>query len=309
MIYFIIILIAIVLLVFFVTLIIFSQIFYSPKRKPLGKDEYETPHGRVYKPYRDQMIEWMKQMRSTEHRDIEIISYDGLRLVGKYYEQKKGAPIEIMFHGYKSTAERDLCGGMQRCFKVGRNALIVEQRACGASEGSVITFGAKESRDCLSWVDFVIKNIDENAEIIITGISMGAATVMTAASMDLPKNVVGILADCGFTSTKDIVKKVMRDRKLPANLLYPFARLGAIIFGGFDPDKTSPIKSMKECKLPIIFFHGDVDEYVPCYMSEENYNACVSERKRLVVTKGAGHGLCFVVDTEGYFRELDEFFK
>ena len=101
----------------------------------------------------------------------------------------------------------------------------------------------------------------------------------------------------------------MRDRKLPSNMLYPFARLGAIIFGGFDPDKLSPIKSMKECKLPIIFFHGDVDEYVPCYMSEENYNACVSERKRLVVTKGAGHGLCFVVDTEGYFRELDEFFK
>ena len=309
MIYFIIILAAIALLILTTSLVIFFKIFYSPKRKPVGPDEYVTPHGRIYEPYREQMIEWMKEMRSTEHSNVEIRSYDGLRLVGKYYEQKKGAPIEIMFHGYKSTAERDLCGGMQRCFRVGRNALIVEQRACGASEGHVITFGAKESRDCLSWVDFVIKNIDENAEIIITGISMGAATVMTASSMNLPKNVVGVLADCGFTSTKDIVKKVMEHRGLPANVLYPFARLGAIIFGGFDPDKRSPLKSMKECKLPIIFFHGDTDEYVPCYMSEENYNACISERKRLVVTKGAGHGLCFVVDMDGYFRELDEFFK
>ena len=309
MIYFIIILAAIVLLILTASLVIFFKIFYSPKRKPVGPDEYVTPHGRIYEPYREQMIEWMKEMRSTEHRDVEITSYDGLRLVGKYYEQKKGAPIEIMFHGYKSTAERDLCGGMQRCFRVGRNALIVEQRACGASEGHVITFGAKESRDCLSWIDFVIKNIDENAEIIITGISMGAATVMTASSMNLPKNVVGVLADCGFTSTKDIVKKVMEHRGLPADVLYPFARLGAIIFGGFDPDKRSPLKSMKECKLPIIFFHGDTDEYVPCYMSEENYNACVSEKKRLVVTKGAGHGLCFIVDMDGYFRELDEFFK
>ena len=116
MIYFVIILTAIVVLVLLASLIVFSQIFYSPKRTPLGEDEYETPHGRVYEPYREQMIEWMKQMRTTEHRNVEITSYDGLRLVGKYYEQKKGAPIEIMFHGYKSTAERDLCGGMQRCF-------------------------------------------------------------------------------------------------------------------------------------------------------------------------------------------------
>ena len=309
MLYFILFLALIVLLAFTASLVIFFKIFYSPKRKPLGADEYETPHGRIYEPYREQMIAWMKEMRTTEHRDVEITSYDGLRLVGKYYEQEKGAPIEIMFHGYKSTAERDLCGGMQRCFRVGRNALIVEQRACGASEGHVITFGAKESRDCLDWVNFVIKNIDENAEIIITGISMGAATVMTAASMNLPKNVVGVLADCGFTSTKDIVKKVMEHRGLPANLLYPFARLGAILFGGFDPDKKSPLKSMKKCQLPIIFFHGDEDEYVPCYMSEENYNACTSEKKRLVVTKGAGHGLCFVIDMDGYFREIDEFFK
>ena len=309
MLYFIIFLAVIVFLTLTASLVIFFKIFYSPKRKPLGADEYETPHGRIYEPYREQMIAWMKEMRTTEHRDVEIVSYDGLRLVGKYYEQEKGSPIEIMFHGYKSTAERDLCGGMQRCFRVGRNALIVEQRACGASEGHVITFGAKESRDCLDWVNFVIKNIDENAEIIITGISMGAATVMTAVSMNLPKNVVGVLADCGFTSTKDIVKKVMEHRGLPANLLYPFARLGAILFGGFDPDKRSPLKSMKECKLPIIFFHGDEDEYVPCYMSEENYNACTSEKKRLVVTKGAGHGLCFVIDMVGYFREIDEFFK
>ena len=127
LIYFIIILAVLVLLILIASLVIFFKIFYSPKRKPIAPDEYVTPRGRIYEPYREQMIEWMREMRSTEHSDVEIRSYDGLRLVGKYYEQKKGAPIEIMFHGYKSTAERDLCGGMQRCFKVGRNALIVEQ--------------------------------------------------------------------------------------------------------------------------------------------------------------------------------------
>ena len=96
---------------------------------------------------------------------------------------------------------------------------------------------------------------------------------------------------------------------LPANLLYPFARLGAKVFGKFDPDAVSPIKSMAHCRLPIIFFHGDSDGFVPCEMSRENYNACASKQKRLVITSGAGHGLCFSVDQDTYFAALKAFFE
>ena len=288
--------------------VIFLKTFYM-RRNRHKNEEFPLPKGAVYEPYHDQMRQWMRELRAMPYTPVEIKSYDGLLLRGKYYECNKNAPIEILFHGYKSTAERDLCGGVARCFSLGRNALLVDQRACGDSEGRVTTFGVKESLDCLSWVDFVVNNIDKDSKIYITGISMGAATVMTAASMPLPKNVIGVLADCGFTSAQDIIKKVMKDMRMPPDLLYPFARLGAIIFGGFDPDKRTPLKSMKKCKLPIIFYHGDVDAYVPCYMSEENYNACASEKKRLVITKGAGHGLCFIVDTEGYFRELNDFFE
>ena len=309
MLYFIILLVAIVLLALLVSLVIFFKCFYAKRKKVIDKNEYSFPRGKIYEPYYDQMRVWIKELRAMPHTDVEIKSYDGLILRGKYYECKKGAPIEIMFHGYRSNAERDLCGGVARCFKLGRNSLLVDQRACGDSEGRVTTFGVKESHDCVSWVNFVVDNIDSEAQIYITGISMGAATVMTAASMPMPKNVVGVLADCGFTSARDIIKKVMVDMKLPANLLYPFARLGAILFGGFDPDSRTPEKSMKKCHLPIIFYHGDDDQYVPCYMSEKLYNICTSEKKRLVITKGAGHGLCYIVDTEGYFRELNEFFK
>lgn len=292
-----------------ILLICFFKIFYSGKRKKVGKNDYPTPPGRVYDPYREQMVKWTKEIRAMECTDICIRSHDRLKLRGKYYEYKKGAPIEILFHGYKGTAERDLCGGVYRCFELGHNALIVDHRASGNSDGHVITFGAKESRDCVAWVNYVVKNIDKDAKIIITGISMGAATVMNAASMKLPKNVVGVLADCGYTSTKAIIKKVMKDMRLPANFLYPFARLSAIVFGGFDPNVRSPIKSMKKCKLPIIFFHGDADGFVPCSMSERNYKACASEYKRLVVTPYAGHGLCFPADPETYFKEVREFFE
>ena len=286
----------------------FFLTFYAPKKVRKPKREYATPPQAYYDPYRAQMIEWQKAVRKMEHKEYSIVSQDGLTLRGKFYEHKPGATIELMFHGYKGTAERDLCGGIHRCFEVGHSAFVVDHRAAGASEGRVITFGVKESLDAVLWAKFVVENIDPDAKIIMTGISMGAATVLTAASMELPQNVVGILADCGYTSTKDIIKKVMRDMKLPANLLYPFARLAARVFGGFDPEERSPIESMKSTKLPVIFFHGDTDDFVPCYMSEQNFAACASEKKRLVITQGAGHGLCFPVDSDGYLAALREFF-
>ena len=303
-----IILLALLVIGLLIVCICFFKIFYSVRKQPKHPEEFPIPEGRIYEPHREQMIQWMKEIRAMDHTDVSVKSFDGLTLRGQYFEYENGAPIEILFHGYRGTAERDLCGGVYRCFRLGHSALIVDHRGSGNSEGRVITFGAKESRDCMTWIDFVVGNIDKNAKIIITGISMGAATVMVTASKELPPNVVGVLADCGYTSTRDIIKKVMRDMRLPPNILYPFARLGAILFGGFDPDADSPVESMKKCSIPVIFFHGDVDDYVPCSMSEENYAACASEHKRLVVISGAGHGLCFPIDKTTYFAELEDFF-
>ena len=131
---------------------------------------------------------------------------------------------------------------------------------------------------------------------------------MMTSAMDLPANVVGTVADCGYTSAKEIIKKVIRDMKLPDNLLYPFVRLGAILFGRFDPDSNSPIESMPNCRVPVIFFHGDTDAFVPMSMSEENYAACAAP-KHIVRTPSAGHGLCFMVDVHAYVDEIRDFFE
>ena len=83
--------------------------------------------------------------------------------------------------GYRGLADRDLCGGVQRCFTLGRSALVVDQRACGDSQGRVITFGLRESRDCLDWAWYLHRRFEGQVPIYLTGISMGAATVMMAA--------------------------------------------------------------------------------------------------------------------------------
>lgn len=286
--------------------ICFYMAFYAPRRKPANPEEYSIPEGDIYEPFREQMIAWIKETRTLPHEDFSITSFDGLKLCGKYYEYEPGAPIELMFHGYRGNAERDLGGGVQRCFTLKRNVLLVDQRTSGNSEGHVISFGINESRDCLSWIDFLIEHFGKDVKIILTGISMGASTVMTAAGKPLPDNVICILADCGYSSAKDIIKKCIRDMHLPAELLYPFVKLGARLFGHFDLEETSPIEAMKKCTKPIIFIHGEGDDFVPCEMSRQCYEACVSPKVILTVPD-AGHGLGYLVGRDSYFETLIKF--
>ena len=300
---------AIILLMLLTAFICFMKVFFSPKRKPKEPEVYTLPAGDIYLPYRDEMIGWMRAARSMPRERLEIKSHDGLNLVGYYYEYEKGAPIELLFHGYQGDGERDLAGGIERCFKIGRSAIIVDQRAHGESEGSVITFGIKERLDCVAWAKYVTEKFGDQTKIILTGVSMGAATVMMASAEELPSSVVSVLADCGYSSPKEIIIKVIKEMHLPASILYPFVRLGARLFGGFNLEETSPLLAMKKTKLPVIFIHGDEDAFVPHSMSKELYEVCAAPHKRFVTIKGAGHGLAYPVNKDKYVGALRDFEK
>lgn len=288
--------------------ICFYLIFYSNRKKESkNTEEFPIPDGEIYEPHREQMVAWMKEVRAMPHTEHSIKSFDGLTLRGRFFEYEKGAPIELLMHGYRGTADRDLSGGVIRCHSLGHSVLLVDHRASGTSEGSVITFGVNESRDCMDWVKYITENIDSEAKIILSGVSMGAATVMMASVEPLPANVVAVLADCGYTSAKAIIKKVIKEMHLPADILYPLARLGGIIFGHFDVNKASPVEAMKKAHLPIFFVHGDTDDFVPHSMSLENYAACTAP-KQMHTIHGAGHGLAYPVAKEEYVATLGEFF-
>ncbi len=279
--------------------------FYAPRNETSG-EEYPIPEGEIYEPFRDTMVRWIKETRALPYDDVYITSHDGLRLHGRYFECVPGAPIELMLHGYRGNAERDLSGGVQRCFAIGRNVLLIDQRACGESEGNVISFGINERKDCRLWIDYLLHRFGSDVTIILTGISMGASTVLMVGGEKLPDNVVMILADCGFTSAKDIIHKTIRDMKLPPVLAYPFVKLGARLFGHFNLDECSAIEAVKKCPLPVIFVHGAADDFVPCDMSRRLYEACNSPKTFLAVP-GAGHGLAYIVDSDAYFEMLCSF--
>lgn len=284
----------------------YRMAFYADRSIP--QEEYPLPKGEIYEPCWELIKEWIQQIRQMPHEDVEITSFDGLKLRGKFYEYAPGAPVELLFHGYRGTSEQDMAGGVLRCHLVGHSALLIDQRASGRSEGKVITFGIHESKDCHSWIEYVQQRFGPQRKVILCGISMGAATVLMAAGKPLPPSVVGVLADCGFTSPREIIRKVIRQLHLPPALMYPFVRLGARVFGGFDLEEDTPLAAMSRCQVPVIFFHGEADDFVPCEMSRQNYEAC-SGVKKLVTVPGAGHGLCYFVQPEEYLQAVRDFFR
>lgn len=295
-------------LVLLTSYICFRMAFYS-KNKPLTeKDYYKLPNDPTFKTFEKEILNDITEVMKYPFKEYKIKSFDGLTLYARYFEYDPNAPMEIMFHGYRGNSTRDLSTGVKRAFICKRNALLVDQRASGKSEGHVISFGIKERLDCLEWAKFASKEFGEDKKIIITGISMGAATVLMASSLDLPKNVIGVLADCGYNKPEDIIKKVIIDMKLPPKIFYPFIKLGARLYGKFNIEETSPYECVQKSKLPIIFFHGGKDSLVPCDMSIKLYNACISEKK-LVTIEDAEHGISYLANPEKYVDELNKFFK
>ncbi len=240
-----------------------------------------------------------------DYEDVYITSFDGLRLHGRYYHVRDGAPLEIQMHGYRSLSTHDFSAGALECMKLGNNLLLIDHRAHGESEGHIITFGIKERYDALSWCEYAARRFGDEVDILLYGISMGGGTVLMASELPLPECVRGIVADCPYSTPVAIIEKVMRDMHLPSLLFRPFLYLSARLFGGFNIGEASPLEAVKNTKTPILILHGEGDNFVPCDMSREIAEAGATTT--LATFKEAGHGLSFLYDYDGYMRQINAF--
>ncbi|MBO5440190.1 MAG: alpha/beta hydrolase [Clostridia bacterium] len=275
----------------------YFRAFYSPTKREVMSGQ--IPDSEQYKKAKEHIKELISYVNELRFEEISIKSYDGTKLYGRYYHTKAGAPMQILFHGYKGSPMRDFCGGLLLALRSGFNVIMVDQRAHGKSGGNTICFGVKERYDALAWVKFANENYG-NAPTILTGISMGGATVLMASELDLPHNVVGIIADCPYSSPSEIIRKFCKDRGMNSKLVYPFAYLGVLIFGRCVLNKASAYKAVQNTNIPILIFHGEEDTFVPVWMSRRVYNACVSKDKFLYTFKGADHGMSYMSDNEKY---------
>lgn len=270
------------------------------------KDIISLPPGKQFKEKSQRMGEIIRELEAVPFENASTVSYDNLKLVARYYHVKDGAPLHIQFHGYRGSGVRDFCGGNKIAREMGHNVLLVTQRASGRSGGKTITFGIKEYRDCLSWIEYANARFGTYTPIVLSGISMGAATVLKASGENLPENVVGIIADSPYSSAEKIIKKVCKDIGLPPGIVYPFINIGAKLYGGIDLKDGDVLGAVEKSTKPILIIHGDDDRFVPYHMSQEILEHC-GDNAVLETFKGAGHGLSYITDEERYKKIIADF--
>ena len=294
----------IIIIIIFVCYYIYRIAFYSPPGKHPKPDD--PMKGRQYHEVEENIRLASQVMEKFTFEPVTIESFDGTTLYGRYYHLNDDAPLEILFHGYRSCAFRDCSGGHALARKMGFNTQVIDQRAHGESGGTVITFGVKERQDCKCWIEYAVSRFGSDIPILLSGLSMGAATVLMAAELELPQNVACIMADSPYSTPSAIIEKVCKDMHYPVALFRPFLHLSALMFGHFRLNACNAKDAVSHTRIPILLIHGEADHFVPCEMTCE-IKAAGASRIDAYTFPGAGHGLSYIIDPLRYERVTYEF--
>ena len=252
---------------------------------------------------RKQAEEWSG---SVTQENVSVRSDDGLTLRGAYAPGLEGSHRWVIaVHGYRGSHSQ--MAGIASFYGVrGYNVLLPDLRGCGESEGDFIGMGWPDRRDMLKWIDWIIAR-DSEARIVLHGISMGGATVMMTAGEDLPAQVAAIVEDCGYTSVWDIFRDEMDVLfHLPPFPVLHVASAISSLRAGYSFSEASALAQVKKARVPMLFIHGEKDNFVHTDMVYPLYEACPTE-KELLVVKGAGHGSASSMDPDLYFGTVFDF--
>ena len=273
----------------------------TPKDIVFGTpEEAEATSGQVL----DSDIQWL--LTESNYTDETLTSFDNLNLHAyKVLNQNDSNKWVITVHGYTSEGI-NMSSYAKNYYDIGYNVLITDLRSHGLSEGDYIGMGWDDRLDIIDWINTILE-YNPNAEIVLHGVSMGAATVSMVSGEDLPSNVKAIVADCGYTSVWDEFAYQLDDLfSLPEFPILNVSSLVAKVRAGYFLGEASTLKQVAKSKTPILFIHGDEDDFVPYYMMEELYNATNSEKEMLTI-KNAGHAKASEVDPETYWTTVSNF--
>lgn len=211
----------------------------------------------------------------------------------------------VCCHGYTSYPEN--MGPYAMEFeKMGFNIVLPSLRGHDASDYDYVSMGWLDRLDTVKWTQWIAQEYPES-QIVLFGLSMGAATVMMATGEDLPENVKCAIEDCGYTSVQEEFSVQIREMfRLP---VFPFLNAAQAVTkkrAGYSFKQASCVEQLKKSKTPTLFIHGDADEFVPFYMLDKVYDAAVCEKEKLVVPNAA-HAEAAAVEPELYWDAVRSF--
>ncbi len=288
----------------------FRRVFLRADKTPAAEEKAKARLEKQGHPEIYPMIEeGKKYMASLPSVPVELTSFDGLTLRARYYKNPAHSGTTVLLsHGYKSYPEYDFGAVCSIYWERGCDLLVPWSRAHMESDGRFTTLGAFEKRDLLDWCLWLEKQVSPEEKIVLAGMSMGSTVSLLAASDGrCPKNVCGVIADCGFISIRREICDILKVVGFPK---FPIVWSGGIISRmrlGVSLDDFSTVDEVKKLTLPVLFIHGEADTFVLPDSSEKNFAACASQNKTLVTVPGAQHCYAFHTDRELVSKSISDF--
>lgn len=260
----------------------------------------------IYAEYNDENLndaqKWLEE--KSNYSDKYIESYDKLQL-HSYVVTQNSNKWAIVVHGYGGSGKL-MSDKSKYFYDMGYNVLIPDLRGHGKSEGDYIGMGWKDRLDIISWINFIIKE-NPNAEIVLHGTSMGAATVLMTSGENLPSNVKAIVADCAYTSAWDEFSYQLETYlKVPSYYILNVTNMVTKLKAGYSLKEASALESVKKATVPILFIHGDKDKFVPYSMMDKLYDATNSPKEKLTI-EGGEHANSDLVSPFLYWLTVEDF--
>lgn len=286
---------------------IYKDAFYNKVKEDNAKSSFLS--GKQYLLYEEEIKSNKAFANEVPFKEVYIKDFKNKdNLYGRIYRFNDSNKVQIQFHGYKGSGRRDMCGFLRSAKENDLNAIVVDMRGHGKSDGNIVSFGINERKDVLKWIELAKQEFGEDAQILLKGLSMGAATVLMSLDQNLPSNVKCVIADCPFSAPKDELLKVALEEKtkMPPKLALFFLRTAARIFGHFSLVESSAVEAVRNSKIPVLLIHGTGDKFVPYSMSTKIYEAN-KEMVEFISIENAGHALCTFVDKDKYQKATTEF--
>lgn len=246
-------------------------------------------------------------------KDLYIDSDEGVRLHALLLPATNDSgKTAVLVHGYTGNALGMMMVARIYSEQLGYNVLLPDLYAHGLSGGKAIRMGWKDRFDVLAWMEEAVRLFGEKTKLVVHGVSMGAATTMcVAGELDsrpqLLPHVKCFIEDCGYTSVWDEFRNELRQRySLPAFPLLHLSSLLCRIEYGWGFKEASPLEQVKKNRLPMMFIHGEADDFVPTWMVYPLHEAC-SAPSELWTLPGVAHALSCHEAPQQYAEKVKEF--
>ena len=248
-------------------------------------------------------------LETAKMYQISVISTDGYRLVAQEFPaDEEGHRWVLVLHGYTGWKE-EMYPFAYWYHEEGYHVIVPDLRCQGESEGDFIGMGWTDHYDCMLWIAYILEQ-DQNAEIVIHGQSMGAATaLMMTGERELPDNIIAVISDCAYTDAYSMFgEKITEWFSLPAFPLVDSACLALKLRGGYELKDASAIDAVKESQVPTLFIHGEDDAMINVQMTRDLYEAAGCYKELLIVEE-AGHAQAQDKEPEIYYETIRKFLE